>query len=1150
MRELGYIQIDFDHPTFSQTNHQTQPMKKTTIPLLTKKSIPWRQAGLFRQWSSNAVLSFVALCFSIPALGQTVNVRAPQVRVTVPDGGTSSTVISNWIAFGGSTSNINLSLLGLPANSGATLSATSFSTSGASLLTLNTTNVQNGEYPLDLSASGVSSNSTPVNNSLTVTLQSGRMWNGATNVTGNWSSGANWVGGNPPNATNDVLFTQLGAQTNTLGFTNCVVDVDAEVAGIRFSQTNGTARFHTLHINSGRTLSVTGTRGFSFLRDYLGLANQMQVNFAGPGSLVISNPAAKISLLVDNQTAQTLDMQLLSNLKIDVSRIAFGDFTEYPNYYNLINNGFGGGTPYLRPRRFIGTWRLARTNEVRATYVDPSAFTDGLNRNYSLTVGHNEQEGTSSALNLNLGITNAFFLDSLCFSHFGAQGFINFNSAFAASNPAALFRGANGGRMSMFVLSDAASPGNTNAGNAAGSNLKMTADFGAGTIDALVEKLYLSRDRTNSAGGFNSESTLSFGRGVIDANDVILGYQETGNHTNIMYCRGTLTVTNTGVLIANNFIHLGYTTADPLNAGQAEQGFGKLNILSGGTVRANSILVGGLTKVSGSTAPNDNSITITGTGSTLLLTNSLGAQSPAGAKLGTLTMTSGKITLASVNSTSTNIFVKNLVASGSTIEILSVPAAGTYSLISYDSASPGLALVLPPGFYGYLVDNTANKTIDAVISTTPPKTVIWRGNLSADWDLTTQNWIDATTLAAATFSNGDAAIFDDSATGSTSVNIVGTVVPAAGTTVSNSTFAYSFNVGTVSGTGALVKKGTNSLTLNATHLPAITVSNGSFTITSSGALNGTLTSYGTSVENAGTIAAPLAIQTGSFANSGTVSTAPGTITIGAGVILTNASGATLNVGGGTWTVPATATLYNFGTINNLVGRLNIAGTLLGTGLVDDETPGGAAAANGRLAIVSGGTVSPGNASIGTMEVAARLDLDAGSTTIIEVDLNGPQRNDLLKIDFGGSMQTTFVMTNVGATPFAVGQSFTNLSGNFGSVFTNANATHIPLVNPVVPGVGKQWDVSQMRITNSFRYISIVAAPTTSPTVTNVISGGTNITLTWPTTHLGWQLQAQTNGLAVGISNNWTAIGGTELTNRADVKIDKSQPTVFYRLSNQ
>src|SRR2546422_5245171 len=59
-------------------------------------------------------------------------------------------------------------------------------------------------------------------------------------------------------------------------------------------------------------------------------------------------------------------------------------------------------------------------------------------------------------------------------------------------------------RSSMFAISDAASPGNTAAGNAAGSNLKMTADFGAGTIDAMVDRLDRKSTRLNSSHGYIS----------------------------------------------------------------------------------------------------------------------------------------------------------------------------------------------------------------------------------------------------------------------------------------------------------------------------------------------------------------------------------------------------------------------------------------------------------------------------------------------------------------------------------------------------------------------------------------------------------------------------------------------------------------------
>jgi hypothetical protein len=103
----------------------------------------------------------------------------------------------------------------------------------------------------------------------------------------------------------------------------------------------------------------------------------------------------------------------------------------------------------------------------------------------------------------------------------------------------------------------------------------------------------------------------------------------------------------------------------------------------------------------------------------------------------------------------------------------------------------------------------------------------------------------------------------------------------------------------------------------------------------------------------------------------------------------------------------------------------------------------------------------------------------------------------------------------------------------------------------VPGVGKQWDVSLMRITNAVRAIRIVAAPTTPPILSNTFSG-TNITMTWSNSHLGWQVNQQTNNLHLGISTNaadWAGIPGTELTNRFSIT-PLTNSAGFFRLSNQ
>jgi fibronectin-binding autotransporter adhesin len=70
---------------------------------------------------------------------------------------------------------------------------------------------------------------------------------------------------------------------------------------------------------------------------------------------------------------------------------------------------------------------------------------------------------------------------------------------------------------------------------------------------------------------------------------------------------------------------------------------------------------------------------------------------------------------------------------------------------------------------------------------------------------------------------------------------------------------------------------------------------------------------------------------------------------------------------------------------------------------------------------------------------------------------------------------------------------------------------------------------------------------TNPTnITFAVSGG-NLTLSWPADHIGWQLQAQTNTVAVGLSSNWSNVAGSTTVDQMTVPVNPANGTVFYRL---
>ncbi|MGN6554879.1 MAG: beta strand repeat-containing protein [Verrucomicrobiota bacterium] len=119
--------------------------------------------------------------------------------------------------------------------------------------------------------------------------------------------------------------------------------------------------------------------------------------------------------------------------------------------------------------------------------------------------------------------------------------------------------------------------------------------------------------------------------------------------------------------------------------------------------------------------------------------------------------------------------------------------------------------VSSPAYTGYLVNNTANGSVDLVLTggPQPARVLTWRGTPSSDWDTTTANWLYNANPSV--FNPLDFVRFDDSASGSTAVNLTTTLLPSS-TTVSNNAKTYGFGgYGTLSGETSLTKDGTGTL---------------------------------------------------------------------------------------------------------------------------------------------------------------------------------------------------------------------------------------------------------------------------------------------------------------------------------------------------
>jgi autotransporter-associated beta strand protein len=196
-------------------------------------------------------------------------------------------------------------------------------------------------------------------------------------------------------------------------------------------------------------------------------------------------------------------------------------------------------------------------------------------------------------------------------------------------------------------------------------------------------------------------------------------------------------------------------------------------------------------------------------------------------------------------------------------------------------------------------------------------------------------------------------------------------------------------------------------------------------------------------------------------------------------------------------------------------------TLMGNGTVNGS-------------VTNSGTVAPGTAGvIGALTFNNNLTLKAGGITSVKLNNSLATSNDLVTVSGALTYGGTLSVQNLGSA-LVLGNSYTLFSaGSATGSFASISGS---------PGAGLAYSFNA-----ASGVLSVVTGVASNPTNLLYTVSGNALAIAWPTDHLGWILQAQTNSLPAGLGTNWVDVAGSANGTSASITIDATAPAVFYRL---